>query len=436
MLPSREALLLRCVLRYLYCSTVLVGIMPFGARIRRFVWCRVRLTWSVLVGLGTIGAVGFSFYRIVTLIEYPSIEIVRYLFYYEFVLRFGILSSCYVLVWVNIRRLRVCGNTVVVIFEKLRRFNVPWMDKKLVWYGVTKIVLVDITMCCLFAINFRFNKKSDPVPAFERAMNVYAVFVAAQVSNVCLCTMYLTSYLFRAINWQIRVITRSLCDCDVEVLSNGYVAICYLIAHLYRQINLQIADLVQKLCNFGSDHSHWSLKSTKQKQLFRQIATELDRLAYLHRDVTTVVQWFVKIFDFSLLVMIVWDFFIVMFAIFYTYTSLVQDIRDNVRPPWSKYGQSCSVAIFQAFQFYYIVSASALVTRRAEKTGLVLNRFFRAEVTERVEKAIEMFTIELLHQPYSIENCGMFKVDFTLMYSMVATITSYLIIMIQFQLSE
>lgn len=168
------------------------------------------------MGLGTIGAVGFSFYRIVTLIEYPSIEIVRYLFYYEFVLRFGILSSCYVLVWVNIRRLRVCGNTVVVIFEKLRRFNVPWMDKKLVWYGVTKIVLVDITMCCLFAINFRFNKKSDPVPAFARAMNVYAVFVAAQVSNVCLCTMYLTSYLFRAINWQIRVITRSLCDCDVE----------------------------------------------------------------------------------------------------------------------------------------------------------------------------------------------------------------------------
>ncbi|EDS36728.1 conserved hypothetical protein [Culex quinquefasciatus] len=204
---------------------------------------------------------------------------------------------------------------------------------------------------------------------------------------------------------------------STAVLSNGYVAICYLIAHLYRQINLQIADLVQKLCNFGSDHSHWSLKSTKKKQLFRKIATELDRLAYLHRDVTTVVQWFVKIFDFSLLVMIVWDFFIVMFAIFYTYTSLVQDIRDNVRPPWSKYGQSCSVAIFQAFQFYYIVSASALVTRRAEKTGLVLNRFFRAEVTERVEKAIEMFTIELLHQPYSIENCGMFKVDFTLMYS-------------------
>ncbi|EDS36729.1 conserved hypothetical protein [Culex quinquefasciatus] len=216
MRPSRQALLLRCVLRYLYYSAILVGIMPFGARIRRFVWCRVRLTWSVLVGLGTIGAVGFSFYRIVTLIEYPSIEIVRYLFYYEFVLRFGILSSCYVLVWVNIRRLRVCGNTVAIIFEKLRRFNVPWMDKKLVWYGVTKIVLVDITMCCLFAINFRFNKKSDPVPAFERAMNVYAVFVAAQVSNVCLCTMYLTSYLFRVINWKIRVINRSLCDWDVE----------------------------------------------------------------------------------------------------------------------------------------------------------------------------------------------------------------------------
>lgn len=120
---------------------------------------------------------------------------------------------------------------------------------------------------------------------------------------------------------------------STAVLSNGYVAICYLIAHLYRQINLQIADLVQKLCNFGSDHSHWSLKSTKKKQLFRQIATELDRLAYLHRDVTTVVQWFVKIFDFSLLVMIVWDFFIVMFAVRQTPVRKLKFSNSIQKPP-------------------------------------------------------------------------------------------------------
>nr|XP_049461634.1 putative gustatory receptor 28b [Anopheles coluzzii] len=93
-------------------------------------------------------------------------------------------------------------------------------------------------------------------------------------------------------------------------------------------------------------------------------------------------------------------------------------------------------AVFEAVQFYYIVSASSEITEEAEKTGVLLNEFLPTDPNPRVERCIESFAIELLHEDFKINNCGMYDVDYTLMFSMIATITSYLIMLVQFQLAE
>uniref|UniRef100_A0A6E8V3E4 Gustatory receptor n=1 Tax=Anopheles coluzzii TaxID=1518534 RepID=A0A6E8V3E4_ANOCL len=87
------------------------------------------------------------------------------------------------------------------------------------------------------------------------------------------------------------------------------------------------------------------------------------------------------------------------------------------------------LALIMLYQFLIIIS-------EAEKTGVLLNEFLPTDPNPRVERCIESFAIELLHEDFKINNCGMYDVDYTLMFSMIATITSYLIMLVQFQLAE
>uniref|UniRef100_A0A182NQX3 Gustatory receptor n=1 Tax=Anopheles dirus TaxID=7168 RepID=A0A182NQX3_9DIPT len=85
---------------------------------------------------------------------------------------------------------------------------------------------------------------------------------------------------------------------------------------------------------------------------------------------------------------------------------------------------------------FTIMISEVCIDWNAEKTGVLLNEFLPTDPNVRVERCIESFTIELLHQDFKISNCGLYNVDYTLMFSMIATITSYLIMLVQFQLAE
>ncbi|XP_039433809.1 uncharacterized protein LOC120416190 isoform X2 [Culex pipiens pallens] len=44
------------------------------------------------------------------------------------------------------------------------------------------------------------------------------------------------------------------------------------------------------------------------------------------------------------------------------------------------------MTLFQLMQFYYLVSGSARLTDRAERTALLMNRFFLCELDEQLER--------------------------------------------------
>ncbi|XP_058452637.1 putative gustatory receptor 2a [Malaya genurostris] len=88
------------------------------------------------------------------------------------------------------------------------------------------------------------------------------------------------------------------------------------------------------------------------------------------------------------------------------------------------------------FQFYCVVFFCAQFKRRAEETGIIINDFFLDDVDVRAELSIETFSLEMLHHNYSIEISGLFSVDYTLIYSVAATMTQYLVIMVQFAMKD
>ncbi|XP_055605854.1 putative gustatory receptor 28b [Uranotaenia lowii] len=377
----------------------LYGMFPlqFNPRVNRFQNSPIAVCWSitllVVYGTGmlyiyidlsfTITHTGSSLNNVFMRLQF----MLNYIFY---------VVTITMAIW-NRNRLKDLLNVLLFLAEVINKRNKVQTDSKLLQTYLKKLIF-DSTLKLMICTTFYMN-------------------------NTVVWGKYMSSLNFTFM-WSFALFT------------DEFVGLCLFVAHLYRMINLQISSAVQQLCDFDEDQSYWDTHQAKKHRICMKVASELDRLAHLHRDVTTVSKEIVKLVDSSLLLVIMWYFLIIIFGIFYTYTTLVTDLRSNVSPTLSTYTSASGCAVFEAFQFYCLVSAAGLLTKRAEKTGLVLNKFFKADVEERVDRTINMFSMELLHDTYSIENFGMFKVDFTLIYSMVATITNYLILMVQFQLTE
>ncbi|XP_021705354.1 uncharacterized protein LOC23687602 [Aedes aegypti] len=112
---------------------------------------------------------------------------------------------------------------------------------------------------------------------------------------------------------------------------------------------------------------------------------------------------------------------------------------NNMFIPSFIYGQILSSTLFMLMcllQFYYTVSFSAQMTQRAEATAILLNESFYNDAGRCVEQSIEMFTLEMLHRDYRVRIYDCFALDFTLAHSAAATMTTYLILLVQFGLNN
>ncbi|XP_059621190.1 putative gustatory receptor 28b [Phlebotomus argentipes] len=68
------------------------------------------------------------------------------------------------------------------------------------------------------------------------------------------------------------------------------------------------------------------------------------------------------------------------------------------------------------------------------KTAKILHEFPVHQTDDRLKESISRFSLQILQEKRPISVCGMFNVDNTLLYSMISSMTSYLILLIQFQM--
>lgn len=85
-----------------------------------------------------------------------------------------------------------------------------------------------------------------------------------------------------------------------------------------------------------------------------------------------------------------------------------------------------------------IVSASVLsiIPFQTIKTALIVHKIPNNLKSEEQNLFLENFSLQLLHQKVQFTAFGFFAIDFTLLYSIIAAITTYLVILIQFHFSE
>ncbi|KAJ9583550.1 hypothetical protein L9F63_022113, partial [Diploptera punctata] len=75
------------------------------------------------------------------------------------------------------------------------------------------------------------------------------------------------------------------------------------------------------------------------------------------------------------------------------------------------------------------------VASEANRTGVLVHKLLNKVNDSRVKEELELFSMQLLHQKVQFTACGFFPLDFTLLHSIIGAVTTYLIILIQFQLT-
>ncbi|XP_039282305.1 putative gustatory receptor 28b isoform X1 [Nilaparvata lugens] len=86
-------------------------------------------------------------------------------------------------------------------------------------------------------------------------------------------------------------------------------------------------------------------------------------------------------------------------------------------------------------QLVLIVFACVKTTEEASFTGILVHGLLNSDLQPRMRKELMIFSQQILHQKITFTAAGFFVIDFTLINNVIGAVTTYLVILIQFQLS-
>ncbi|XP_018578981.1 putative gustatory receptor 28a [Anoplophora glabripennis] len=85
-----------------------------------------------------------------------------------------------------------------------------------------------------------------------------------------------------------------------------------------------------------------------------------------------------------------------------------------------------------ALEIFVVVWISAETCKEANECPIILHRIRNSSANEDLKSLIDLHSLQMYHSKLSFSVCGLFPLDYSLLFSVVAGATTYLIILIQF----
>ena len=90
--------------------------------------------------------------------------------------------------------------------------------------------------------------------------------------------------------------------------------------------------------------------------------------------------------------------------------------------------------IFYLLAILWVLVLSTKIKHQGKSTAFLFHQMLMKKTNSKILKIVQLSTLQFYHQSPEI-SCGMFKIDWPLMLTMIAAVFSYLIILIQFDSS-
>ncbi|XP_031343124.1 putative gustatory receptor 28a [Photinus pyralis] len=90
-------------------------------------------------------------------------------------------------------------------------------------------------------------------------------------------------------------------------------------------------------------------------------------------------------------------------------------------------------AASSAFELFLIVWIASSTCEEANKCPRLMHKIRNATKNSQLQDTIEMYSLQMYHNRLQLYVCGLFPLDYTLLHTIVAGVTTYLVILIQFR---
>uniref|UniRef100_A0A1S4KJT0 Gustatory receptor n=1 Tax=Culex quinquefasciatus TaxID=7176 RepID=A0A1S4KJT0_CULQU len=291
-------------------------------------------------------------------------------------------------------------NKIWQVWSLLEQTSPKMADRKLLKSVIVKILLVDVIPgACVFSYRYQYDVANNKSYAHQGLLFTLLQFITS-------------------LN-----------------IHNMFIVLFYVGTHIYRLININFSNLNLKIKRLEKGLSFWRLQPEKRNEILHFIEAQLNQLVTLHFLLNEITQKLVQIHALTLLLIVMTDFLVITYSLYSMYVTTVLEQQRGREPQLSSYGFHVFVVYFTLLQAFYFVRSAMHYTKRAGKAGLILEDQRNDCSEDRLSRTITSFTVQMVYQDCRIMCFNMFEIDFTLIRSMLASITNYFVIIMQLQLS-
>uniref|UniRef100_A0A1B0CVG0 Gustatory receptor n=1 Tax=Lutzomyia longipalpis TaxID=7200 RepID=A0A1B0CVG0_LUTLO len=191
-------------------------------------------------------------------------------------------------------------------------------------------------------------------------------------------------------------------------------------------VNLtQIMEKIQK-SNVGN------MKEFQRITFSCDLSDRLDKFAIYYNYLSTVTKEYINLYSWQLTLMIVSNFLATTFQLFMQYYFSQLQIRGIMKLNVLSGILSFLYCIFGYTDFLLHGIIGHQMKNETKRTGLILHKMPIHQMDIRFRRSIEMFSLQILNEIPGINVSGMFILDLGLISSIIAAISNYIVILIQF----
>ncbi|KAJ6641358.1 Gustatory receptor for bitter taste 66a [Pseudolycoriella hygida] len=177
--------------------------------------------------------------------------------------------------------------------------------------------------------------------------------------------------------------------------------------------------------------------SIDSKEIF--ISDKMDnkimKLCEIHDDISDIAKRINQMFSVQMLLLIMYGFMALTARIYFMYCSIVGQIIPVVFRAAESTTVSFIYLIYTSAKCLTVVMVSYSTKQVAQRTGIYLHKVAIAVDEDHLYETVNHLSLKLLNHSIRFCACGFFDLDMSTLYAITGGITSYIIILIQFNLA-
>uniref|UniRef100_A0A3F2ZEQ9 Gustatory receptor n=1 Tax=Phlebotomus papatasi TaxID=29031 RepID=A0A3F2ZEQ9_PHLPP len=170
-----------------------------------------------------------------------------------------------------------------------------------------------------------------------------------------------------------------------------------------------------------------------QMTVFCKISDNLNNLEELNSKIYSFIRELIQYDAFIMNISLLQKVLEIIVPIFFQFVSrFLSNEHYHTEPLFIVFGLIYMICNCCSLLIYITVCQNT--ENEMSTTAKILHEFPVHKTDDRLKESINRFSLQILQEKRPISVCGMFNVDNTLLYSMISSMTSYLILLVQFQL--